>query len=79
MRILELFNSKIGSIIISIVLALALASLFKRTCSDGQCVIIKGPPLKQVEGKIFSFDNKCYKYKAEASSCKAKGKVIKTK
>lgn len=72
MKLLELFKTNIGSIIVSFILGLALASLFKRTCSDGKCVVIKGPPLKQIEGKVFAFDNKCYKYKAEASSCSKK-------
>ena len=72
MKLLKVLNTKIGSVIVSIILGLALASLFKKTCNTNNCVIIKGPPLKQIEGKVFAFDNKCYKYKAEAATCKAK-------
>ena len=32
-------------------------------------VIIKGPPLDNVQNKIFSFDNKCYSYKTVNTSC----------
>lgn len=69
MRILKLLNTRTGIIFVSIILGLALASLFKKSCVDDSCKIIKGPPLKQVEGKVFTFDNKCYKYKAEATKC----------
>ena len=33
-------------------------------------VFIEGPPLKEVQDKIFSFDNKCYTYKTVNTSCK---------
>ncbi len=69
MRISKFLNSRTGIIFVSIILGLALASLFKKSCIDGNCKIIKGPPLKQVEGKVFTFDDKCYKYKAEAIKC----------
>jgi hypothetical protein len=70
MHIIKTLNSRGGVVLVSIILGLALASLFKKSCSDNNCKIIKGPPLKQVEGKVFTFDNKCYKYKAKATKCK---------
>ena len=33
-------------------------------------IIINGPPVEQTEGKLFSFDNKCYSYKTVSTSCK---------
>lgn len=69
MHVLKVLNSRTGIIFVSIILGLALASLFKKSCIDESCKIIKGPPLKQVEGKVFTFDSKCYKYKAKATKC----------
>lgn len=69
MHIAKILDSRTGIIFVSIILGLALASLFKKSCVDDNCKIIKGPPLKQVEGKVFTFDKKCYKYKAEATKC----------
>jgi hypothetical protein len=35
-------------------------------------MIIQGPPYKEVDNKIFKFENKCYSYKTVAASCIAK-------
>jgi hypothetical protein len=67
---LDFLNSKKGSIILSVLLGLALASLFRKVCIDGNCVIIEGPSLDKIENKIFQQDNKCYTYKTKSTSCK---------
>lgn len=72
MRIIKVLNTDFGVVITSILLGLALASLFRKVCNDNDCIIIKGPPYKDIENKIFSFDSKCYTYKPEASKCEAK-------
>ena len=67
----RVMNSNVGAIIISAILGLGLASLFRKVCRDRNCIIIKGPPLKKIKNKIFKFDNKCYTYEPVATSCKA--------
>jgi len=59
-----------GRNIVSVILALGLACILRISYKDANMVIIKGPPLKSVENKIFSFDSKCYSYKTVATSCK---------
>ena len=70
MRIIELMKSQNGKILISIILAIGLASILRMSFKDANMIIINGPPVEQTEGKIFSFDNKCYSYKTVATSCK---------
>ena len=70
MKIIELMKSKNGKIIVSIILAFGLACMLRIACKDANMIIIKGPPIKSVENKIFSFDSKCYSYKTIATSCK---------
>jgi len=69
-RITDFMQTKQGRVVVSIVLALGLASLLRLSFQNANMVIINGPPISQTEGKIFSFDNKCYSYKTVASSCK---------
>ena len=69
-RLINFMQSKQGRIIVSIVLALGLASLLRMSFQNANMVIINGPPVEQTEGKIFSFDNKCYSYKTVITSCK---------
>jgi hypothetical protein len=59
-----------GRIVSSIILALGIASLLRLSFKNANMVIINGPPIEQTNGKIFSFDNKCYSYKTIATSCK---------
>ena len=68
--VLSFLDSKYGQIIFSAILGLGLASLFRKVCVDGNCVIIEGPPLNQVENKIFQQEGKCYVYKASSTKCK---------
>ena len=70
MRLVELMKSPNGKILVSIILAVGLASLLRMSFKNANMIIINGPPVEQTEGKIFSFDNKCYNYKTVATSCK---------
>lgn len=72
MRLVELMKSPNGNIIVSIILALGLASLLRMSFKNANMIILNGPPLSKTEGKIFSFDNKCYSYKTIATSCNNK-------
>jgi len=65
-------SDKNGRIIISIIWGLGLATLFRRVCNDRNCIVIKGPKPIEMDNKVFRFDSKCYKYKAEATKCKKK-------
>jgi len=68
-RIIDFMQSKHGRIIISIILALGLASVLRLSFKNANMIIINGPPVEQTEGKIFSFDNKCYSYKMVMTRC----------
>jgi len=67
--ILRLLETYTGQVIFSLILGLGLAALFQRVCKDGHCVIIQGPPLEEVENKIFKQEDKCYRYKADTTKC----------
>lgn len=70
----DLIDSGFGSVIVSGVLGLGLAALFQKACRDNNCIIIKGPPYKDIKDKIYIHDGKCIVYKPESSSCEAKDK-----
>lgn len=68
-NIKKLFESKIGSILISIILGLGLAALFRSACKDGKCIVIEGPPRQDTDKYYYKFDNSCYKYTPVATEC----------
>ena len=61
-------SSKI-KIIISIILGLGIATLFRRVCEGRNCIIIKGPSIDEIEGSSYKYNNKCYHYKSKTVGC----------
>ena len=76
MNFKRLLHSKFGQIIISILLGLGLATLFRKVCKDRQCMLFKGPELKKIKNKIFKYNNKCYKYTENAETCDKKKRIV---
>lgn len=72
----RLLYSKFGKILISVVLGLGLASLFRKACNDRKCLEFVGPKMEEIKNKSYKFDDKCYKYKAVAKTCSSKKKHI---
>ena len=76
MFVRRLIYSKFGKVVISILLGLGLATLFRKVCNERNCMVFKAPELKEIKDKTFKFDNKCYKYEESAASCKNTNKKI---
>ena len=65
----KFLDTREGQIIISLILGLGLASLFKKVCNDNNCVIIKSPKKNTIKDKVFKQDDKCYTYIPKKSEC----------
>lgn len=65
----NIMSTEFGSVIVSVILGLGLASFFKKVCKDGRCVIIKGPPINEVNKNIYKINEECYKYTPFATKC----------
>ena len=59
MYIRRLIYSDFGRIVISILLGLGLATIFRKVCKDRKCLVFKAPKLDDVKGQVFKFDGKC--------------------
>jgi hypothetical protein len=76
MNFKRLFYSEVGKNIISIILGLGLASLFRKVCNDKNCIRFNGPVITDIEDKTFKHGNKCYKYSTEADKCDTTKKIV---
>ena len=76
MFVRRLIYSKFGKVVVSILLGLGLATLFRKVCNERNCMVFKAPQLKEIKNKVFKFDSKCYKYEENAQSCKNTDKKI---
>jgi hypothetical protein len=76
MNFRRLFHSEVGKNIISIILGLGLATLFRKVCHDKNCIRFNGPIITDIEDKVFKHGEKCYKYSAQSDKCDTTKKVI---
>jgi hypothetical protein len=69
-------HSKSGKTIMSILLGFGLATLFRSVCKNKECIVFSAPPLEDINGKTYKFDNKCYKYVPIQTKCNSNKKII---
>ena len=67
MRIKALMSTPIGIMFISILLGLGLATMFRETCKEKNCIRFAGPVISEIDGKIYKHGDICYKYDVESS------------
>jgi hypothetical protein len=76
MNFKRLLNTYHGQVILSIVLALGLASLFRKVCTDKNCIHFNGPIISELTGKVYKHGEKCYKYSAKSDKCDKTKRIV---
>jgi hypothetical protein len=66
----KVMNDRMGSVIISVILGLGLAALFRRACSGGSCVVIKAPNREDLKKYVYKVDDDCFKYTPYVVACR---------
>ena len=69
-------HSNNGKIIMSVILGIGLATLFRSVCKGRSCRVIKSPPMEELEGQTYKFDDKCYKLEKNAIKCDKSKNII---
>lgn len=75
-RIRRLLYSKNSKYIISIILGFGLAALFRKSCNKRSCLLFKGAKIKKIKNQVFKYNNKCYKFNHNATSCNKSKKIV---
>lgn len=65
----EVVASESGRIFVSIILGFGLATMFRKACSGNKCIVIQGPPMKEIKDVYYKIDDDCYKYTPVATKC----------
>jgi hypothetical protein len=68
-QVTEIMNTSYGPMIISVILGLGLATLFRRVCEDKQCMVVKSPNSEDIEKYYYKLQNDCYQYTPETVEC----------
>lgn len=69
-------HTQTGKYILSIILGLGLASLFRSVCKGKNCIVFYAANIEDIKNKIYKTDNKCYKYEPVLSKCSKDKKII---
>jgi len=65
-------HSATGRYVMSILLGIGLATIFKKTCVGKSCIVYNAAPAEEIDGQIYKFDNKCYKFEKSSATCDSK-------
>lgn len=76
MQVLRLFYTPMGRVLLSMILGIGLATLFRKVCTDKNCIVFNGPVISEFENKIFKHGEKCYKYTAVPDTCDPLKRII---
>ena len=77
MNVKRMLNTQLGQFFISVLLGLGLATLFRKVCTEKNCIDFRGPIISDFEGKIFKHNEKCYSYSLEPTKCDSMKKIVK--
>ena len=76
MNLKRLLYTDFGQKLMSILLGLGLATLFRKVCKGRNCMVFKAPPLKEIEKTTYKQNDKCYKFTYETVSCDTKKSIV---
>jgi hypothetical protein len=74
MKIKKFIESKSGIIVLSAVLGLGLACIFKMSCDSHNCIVYKAPEYD--EKKIIKYNDKCYEPHEHMEKCDSNKQII---
>lgn len=67
-QISKFFRSETGVKLLSIMLGLGIAGLFKMSCDSRSCIVFKGPQFEE-NNKTVKVNDKCYKVTENIINC----------
>jgi len=76
MNLKRILYTDFGQKLLSIILGLGLATLFRKVCKGRNCMVFKAPPLKDIETSTYKQNGKCYQFTYETVTCDTKKSII---
>ena len=77
MNVKKMLSNKRTVFMISFLWGMGLAFIIFSKCYKGYCIVIKGPKQKDINDKIFKFEEECYKFKPKITKCMKKESMLK--
>ena len=72
----KIMSDPFGAILVSVILGLGLAAIFRKVCDGDSCIVIRSPSQKELEEHVYRVgtgnDAACYKYTPNVVPCQMK-------
>lgn len=65
----KVVHSQYGGALISVVLGLGLACLFRKACKGSDCIRFKSPSVKDLDGQVYRHGATCHAFTAVTKNC----------
>jgi len=76
MNLDKFVHSSTGRYMMSIILGLGLATLFRQVCKGSQCKVLRAPPLEEIDEEVYKIGDKCYKYDKNSVKCDKTKRIL---
>ena len=64
---------------LSFLIGFGIAAMFRPLCKGSDCIVLHGPPVKDVINKVYQMGEKCVEFTTETMDCPKDGsEVVKT-
>jgi hypothetical protein len=57
------------AVLVSLVLGFGIAAMFRPLCSGPDCIVLHGPPVKDVIDKVYQMGERCVEFTTEVVDC----------
>jgi hypothetical protein len=64
--------------LVSFMIGFGIAAMFRPMCKGSDCIVIHGPPVKDVVDKVYQMGERCVEFTTEVVPCPTSGEVVKT-
>ena len=71
----QVLHKPIFGIMVSFMLGIAIVMVVSPICRGKDCMIVKAPPIHEVNDTIYHIASKCYKFETVQMDCPASGVI----
>jgi hypothetical protein len=64
--------------VVSFLIGFGIAAMFRPVCRGSDCIVLHGPPVRDVVDKVYQMGEKCVEFSTEVIECPAEGEIVKT-
>ncbi len=66
---LNLMENKTIATLISFMLGVGVAAMFRPVCKGPECIVIRGPPVQDIRDAVYQFGAKCVEFSPRLVEC----------